>query len=756
MQLHRMSCVVAALSAAFAAPAPAQDARTAVERIAPDEVARSQHHYREVELELLERVPAGLTDAQRTRRAEAIAELARYRDAADYPVRAVLDGVRRPMFEDAAGRHCAVAHLMATFGAEDLLAEYAAEHNHAYIMELADDPRLGAWVDAMGLTMHEAARIHLGPPLVAPGPPIGAGGLSSGRPGGTVTTSGDSGAAAAASGAQGPASNPGPRPGATSGGTRRQGGATTRRRRSFDEQLATISGNVYIEPWWEWWEMNKHQFLIPHPLIDAAADAAPPSRYHFGARLTQETIARKRAEVLPLLYDETAHADERVRARAAMAIARLARADAAPRLVEMLSDPSLRVRNAAILALGATGDMQVAQRLVALAESGDFDSASDVSPNARAIALLSLGIGRHYGMPELLAGFADGVYVDSDPRDEVRAAAFLFDTLAPSDDLQGRALDAVSDETLDVPTRCRAIASLGRSGNPEATIALVHALDDRDLEIRRAAALALSGHRDEHVLQRLLSSFEMEAEPMTRGFLLIAIGEQATPQARDKLIRILDRGDKPMRPWAALGLGVLARRTGDVEAKRAIRKGLRVDANHDQHGSYVIASGIALDTDAIHTLRDMLVDSPDPRMRMFAAHGLGLMDDDESRKVLLHQLEDESWSFARAAIAQALGHIGHEDDGTLVVDTLREIRDPQLQSYVASAVGFHGTPEALDGLIGVLRDDEVAGEARAAAVDAIGLLLDGQPGMLLSDVASASNFRTFPKWMAELLGEVTL
>lgn len=742
------------ITTAIAAQSSDDTPLTVVQHTAPEDVARSQHHYREVELELLANTPAHLSAEQQAMRAEAIAELARYRDAADYPVRSLLDGVRRPMFEDTEGRHCAVAHLMATYGGEELLAEYAALHNHAYIIELADDPRLIEWVDGMGLTMLETARIHLPAPL-----PVNFGNGQN-SPGGTLRTAGDvaTSGAPAVSGASGSsATGAGPVSGAT-GGTRRQGASRTGTRGGFDQQLAAVSGNVFVEPWWEWWEMNKHQFLIPHPLIDADENAAPPSRYHFGARLTQKMIAQKRDEVLPMLFDETAHDDERVRARAGLAIARLARADAVPRLVEMLGDRSLRVRNAAVLALGATGEMSVAHRLVDLAESGSYEGVEgDITPHARAMALMSMGIGRHYGMPEQLADFAEGVYVDAEPtRDDIRAAAFVFDTLSPSDDLQALAIDAIADEELDVPTRCRAIASLGRSGNPEATIALVHALDDRDLEIRRAAALALAGHRDEHVLQRLLSSFEMEPEPMTRGFLLIAIGEQATPQARDKLLRVLKRGDKPMRPWAALALGVLARRSGDGEAMAAIRKGLRADANHDQHGAYVIASGIALDTRAIPTLRDMLVDSPDPRMRMFAAHGLGLMEDDESRKVLLNQLEDEPWSFARAAIAQSLGHIGHEDDGELVVQTLREIRDPQLQSYVASAVGFHGTPEALDGLIDVLRDDEVAGEARAAAVDAIGLLLDGEPGMLLSEVASASNFRTFPRWMSELLGAVSL
>ncbi len=734
---------------------------TEAERIAPEEVVRSQHHYREVEHELLTRAPAGLSVEQRLNRAAAIAELARYRDAADYPIRAVNDGVRRPLFEDADGRHCAVAHLMWTFGAADLVTEYAQTDNHAYIMELTDDARLAGWVDAMGLTMLEAARIHVPPPLTLPGASVDVARLGSRAPttGGSSNTAGDSATSGASGTGSGPPVSAVPSSGATSGGSRARGRSQTGKRASFDEHLATISGNVYIEPWWEWWEMNKHQFLQPHPLIDAAPTDAPPSRYHFGARLTQRYIETTRDQVLPRILDETLHEDERVRARAAMALARLARKDAVPRLFEMLSDRSQRVCHAAILALGATGDHTAAVALVELAESGRIAKIDgDISPYAQALALVGLGIGRHYGMPKLVAGFADGIYQDAHPKrdNDIGAAAFLFDTLDPSDALQERAIAAVDDDTFDVATRCRAISTLGHSGNPSASMVLVRALDDSNLEIRRAAALALGGLHDEHILQRLMTSFEVEAEPMTRGFLLISIGAQETLQARDMLMRTLKRGDKPMRPWAALALGVYSRRTGDVEAMKAIRKALRADANHDQHGAYVIASGIALDVSAVPTMREMLIDSPDPRMRMFAASGLGLVDDAESRKILLSQLEDEPWSFARAAIAQSLGHIGHDDDGEIVVATLRDIRDPQLQSYVASAVGFHGSQGALEGLIRLLDEDDIAGEARAAAVDAIGLLLDGQPGMLMSDIASASNFRTFPHWMTELMGTVTL
>jgi hypothetical protein len=101
----------------------------------------------------------GLDGAQRLTRALLLDELARYRDEGVFP-KNYDSPSPRPMFVDAHGTRCAMAHLMELGGAGDLVAEVARENNQAYVEELARDARVVAWLRAAGLTVEEAARIQ--------------------------------------------------------------------------------------------------------------------------------------------------------------------------------------------------------------------------------------------------------------------------------------------------------------------------------------------------------------------------------------------------------------------------------------------------------------------------------------------------------------------------------------------------------------------------------------------------------------------
>jgi hypothetical protein len=89
-------------------------------------------------------------------------ELALYREAGRFPKNRVFANAFMPCFIDGEGTRCAMAHLLEVGGASKLAAEIAATRNYAFIAELADDPRLVAWLDAAGITVGEAARIQPG------------------------------------------------------------------------------------------------------------------------------------------------------------------------------------------------------------------------------------------------------------------------------------------------------------------------------------------------------------------------------------------------------------------------------------------------------------------------------------------------------------------------------------------------------------------------------------------------------------------
>ena len=72
----------------------------------------------------------------------------------DFPGRLV------PHFVDAAGTRCAMGHLIEASGGRDLVQYVARERNYARVRELRSVPELGAWLDANGISLDEAAQIQ--------------------------------------------------------------------------------------------------------------------------------------------------------------------------------------------------------------------------------------------------------------------------------------------------------------------------------------------------------------------------------------------------------------------------------------------------------------------------------------------------------------------------------------------------------------------------------------------------------------------
>ena len=65
-----------------------------------------------------------------------------------------------PFFRDSDGVLCAMAYLIDRSGRGDLVDRVAATRNNAFIPELAGDPELAGWLDSVGLSVAEAARVQ--------------------------------------------------------------------------------------------------------------------------------------------------------------------------------------------------------------------------------------------------------------------------------------------------------------------------------------------------------------------------------------------------------------------------------------------------------------------------------------------------------------------------------------------------------------------------------------------------------------------
>lgn len=123
------------------------------------EVTRVADHIRRAEVMAAQRDVSQLSRVQRLVRRLLLQALAAYRAGGRFPKNRDFRA-KTPYFVDADGTRCAMAHLLELGGEGELVAKIARERNNAYVRELADEPRLLAWLEAAGLGVEEAAAIQ--------------------------------------------------------------------------------------------------------------------------------------------------------------------------------------------------------------------------------------------------------------------------------------------------------------------------------------------------------------------------------------------------------------------------------------------------------------------------------------------------------------------------------------------------------------------------------------------------------------------
>ena len=123
------------------------------------EAARLHAHFDSVDAELRAATPRDLRASQRAARAQLVVWLREYRNAALFPENNRF-AAPTPFFVDHRGVRCAMGELLHRSGREDIVRDVQRARNNAYISQLVDDPRLVAWLDSVGMTAAEAARVQ--------------------------------------------------------------------------------------------------------------------------------------------------------------------------------------------------------------------------------------------------------------------------------------------------------------------------------------------------------------------------------------------------------------------------------------------------------------------------------------------------------------------------------------------------------------------------------------------------------------------
>lgn len=715
---------------------------------------RVSAHYAAVLDELRAADASHLAPQARAGRADLLDVLDAYRRRGEFG-RADSAGARVPWFVDGAGRRCAVAELLHATGEHELVERVRASRNHAWILELHAEREFARWLARHGLSFDEAARIQC-PAIDGGAQSTGGGGAPAGGnyggPGDTVAPTGGGG------GTPAPPSAPGqPGPGSKGGGAGQGPAAPSGTPRGGGAPTAVTLTTTSDDGWWLWWEYAKAEFLVPNRLLLANAITTGGD----AAGALREAVERARRAELPRFLEAARAGDAGIRASAATALGASGGRDAIEPLLRLLDDPNQDVRHRAILGLGATGATAAAIPLLAIARtgahvadgrSGTSAARERVSPYARGLAFVALGVARRAGLDQPVdAALAALVRAEHGAdRDTLAIAAMFHHVLAPGAALEVLAQELALDERAPPSVRCRAVEALATTRDPAVLARLQTLLSGARLDLRRSAALALGASRDTRVLPALTTAFELEAEVLTRGLILIGIGRLGGAQAHAFLVKVLDQGNGGERRWASLALGILARETADPETASALRAALERENSAEGRAAHWLALGLVRDEASVALLGAELARAADPRQRMYAATALALVRGARSAAILRGRLTLETNALARAGIAQALGIAGENQDVVAIRDALDRLAESGLQGLAASALAFHGTPEALAALAELAWRDGAPRVCRAAAIEGLGLILTRSEPLRLTNLSRRMNYTVMPDWAASM------
>jgi len=509
--------------------------------------------------------------------------------------------------------------------------------------------------------------------------------------------------------------------------------------------------NLPAQSWDVWWEWNRSLFLQPPDYV------------------LEDKQDETRKELTSVLISNLKHEDARVRLAALRSLGRVAGGAATRHLLSMLDDAAQEVREDAILALGSTGSARAVHALMHIASYGHAPGAKreTISRSGRPLAVIALGLARRCGARTEVDAFVRNLAleeVSGDGNGKTKTAAhlqrdlvmakLLYATLVGSESMREIAQELAGGQKTAVEIRSRALESLGMARDEDSLEMLVRSLEGHKLEARRSAALALGGFDSPAALGPLARACKSEHEQLTCAFLQISLGQRGSDSARKILLRNLQRGRRVLRPWAAIGLGLLVRqnkqKARDDNVVSALRQAYRSERNRGSRGAYLLALGLARDEASVHELAEVVHRAERPADRAAAGHALALIGADFALPVVRNHLRTDPRHMARAVLAEVLGYIGEPTDARLLISLFENTGRADDLPQIARAIGMLPSREAYQMMLAIVRAEAMANWFKATAIDALGMMLSRHRQFHLAELAHNANFTTFPDWTARV------
>ncbi len=248
--------------------------------------------------------------------------------------------------------------------------------------------------------------------------------------------------------------------------------------------------------------------------------------------------------------------------------------------------------------------------------------------------------------------------------------------------------------------------------------ALIGALDDDDIEVRRIVVESLGSLQDTTAVVALMRALRTDSDPEVREAAAYALGEIEDPRAVPALGEALLQDD-------VMAVRLMAvRALGEIDDPLAVEPLASVigDPNREIRLAVIQALGEIESPDAIDALASALRDS-DAEIREHAVWALGEIGDSRAVPALAGVLTSDSEASVRLKAAWALGEIEHANGVDALARALND-QDPEVRQMAVWALGAIEDPRGVEPLIRVLSDPDV--EMRRMAIQALGEIESGQ------------------------------
>jgi HEAT repeat protein len=499
------------------------------------------------------------------------------------------------------------------------------------------------------------------------------------------------------------------------------------------------------------------------PLLELLQTANPDLRMQAALALGEQRDARAVNALITALQDD----DSNVRYHVIEALGKLQAVDAVEPLVKIAEAKDFFLSFAALDSLSKIGDGSIAPRVVPLLEDellrdpainllGQLGDDSAVAPLATLLNTPAAPVAEIAGALAAISDryekqYAGGIYIadltvpeitptgvqnlldalEAPGKDNLRSIALVLGwlkrpgveraltRLMGRDDLREEIIDALvrhgratSDLLItqlsaeDLEVRRAAVVALGRIGDTKATPAVVEKLNEESLTIDAANALARIG--DPEAVDGLLNLLG-NTDASIRQAAVSALNSVLPPSMAERIIPLLDDPDPNVRESAVRIAGYFGYRESATHLLK-----LSSDDN-EQVRCAAIEHLPYLDDERVLDVLVRALKEETPKVRAAAARALGNMDSPQVVKALVEGLADEDL-WVRYFSARALGRLRSADS----IEALKEVVEKEQFNHVRIAaldsLGQIGGPrisEIVSGLVDDV-DPDVRHAARAA------------------------------------------